>query len=374
MKTISFTFLLVLISMSFINAQQISLNSLYNINRYHVNSAYAGFDQGLTSYLSHRSQWVGIQAAPSTSFLSIQSSVLENVGLGGIIMHDKTDLSNTFSGVGTYAYRIKIGKDHNIRLGLSAGIYQTTLTPSDAIVDDQLDEVFVNGNHSQVSFKNDVSLYYNYKRLELGFSIPQVFETAKIGELAIGRANIELKRHIVAYLGYDLALGTNWGFQPSVLYRGFDARNNQFDINAQVIYNNLISVGVGYRTNVGVLARFGLEITDLLQLGYAYEFGGAKLRAFTSGTHEIMLGIKLGKESKLKSVNRNSDKSIKSVSDNKRKTESVTEKPVIEEQTVVEEPIVGEVEVEEFIEKKIIEASIQEEVIEKSIPDSNPLD
>ena len=323
MKTILFSILITLVTIGTSSAQQISLNSLYNVNKYHINSAYAGFNETFEAYLNHRAQWVGIQSAPSTSFLSVQSKIAKNMGLGGVVMYDQTDLSNTFTGVVSYAYRIKLGEAHNLRLGVSAGIYQSSITPRNGIVDDPLDEVVLNGNHSQIAFKNDVSLYYNFKGLEFGFSVPQIFETAKTSSLTTTRANIELKRHMVAYLGYDIALGNKWNLQPSVLYRGLDAKNNQLDLNAQVTYNKLITLGGGYRTNSGVLARFGLQIKDMLQVAYAYEFAGNQLRSFTSGTHEIMIGIKLRKKT----------------APIQQEQVTVEPEPVVEEEIIEEEPI-----------------------------------
>lgn len=334
MKTILFSILTVFVTIGTSSAQQISLNSLYNINKYHINSAYAGYNETFEAYLNHRAQWVGIQSAPSTSFLSVQSKIAKNMGLGGIVMYDQTDLSNTFTGVLSYAYRIKLGESHNLRLGLSAGIYQSTITPRKAIVDDQLDDVILNGNRSQIAFKNEVSLFYNFKGLEFGFSVPQIFETAKTNKLSTTRANIELKRHMVAYLGYDIFLGKRWNIQPSILYKSLDAKNNQLDINAQVTYNKLITLGVGYRTNTGLLARFGLQIKDMFQVGYAYEFAGNQLRSFTSGTHEIMLGFKLRK--KVKNI----------------EPEQVTTEP---------EPIVEEIITEDIVEEEelIVEAPVE---------------
>lgn len=328
MKTILFSILITLVTIGTSSAQQISLNSLYNVNKYHINSAYAGFNETFEAYLNHRAQWVGIQSAPSTSFLSVQSKIAENMGLGGVVMYDQTDLSNTFTGVVSYAYRIKLGEAHNLRLGVSAGIYQSSITPRNGIVDDPLDEVVLNGNHSQIAFKNDVSLYYNFKGLEFGFSVPQIFETAKTSSLTTTRANIELKRHMVAYLGYDIALGNKWNLQPSVLYRGLDAKNNQLDLNAQVTYNKLITLGGGYRTNSGVLARFGLQIKDMLQVAYAYEFAGNQLRSFTSGTHEIMIGIKLRKKT---APIQQEQVTVE--------PEPVVEEEIIEEESIAETPV-----------------------------------
>src|SRR5690606_7822907 len=123
---------------------------------------------------------------------------------------DKTHLRNTITGVVSYAYRIKLGVAHNLRFGLSAGIYQSTIHPSKAIVDDQLDDVILNGNRSLTAFKNEASLYYNFKKLEIGFSVPQVFEMAQSTNLSASRANVDLKRHMVTYIGYDIALGKKW--------------------------------------------------------------------------------------------------------------------------------------------------------------------
>lgn len=332
MKTILFSIIIVLVSIRPSSAQQISMNSLYNINKYHINSAYAGYNETFEAYLNHRAQWVGIQSAPSTSFLSLQSKVAKNMGIGGIVMYDQTDLSNTFTGVLSYAYRIRIGENHNLRLGVSAGIYQSTITPRKAIVDDQMDDVILNGNRSQIAFKNDVGLYYNFKGLQFGFSVPQVFETAKTNNLSTTRANVELKRHMVAYLGYDIALGKRWNLQPSVLYKSLDARNNQLDINAQVTYNKLITLGVGYRTNTGLLARFGLQIKDMFQVGYAYEFAGNQLRSFSSGSHEIMIGFKLRKK-----VNNRAPE--QSIVEPEPIIEELIVEEIIEEEPVVETPI-----------------------------------
>ncbi len=346
-KTFISSILFTFISITTCSAQQIFLNSLYTVNRYQINSAYAGFNSNMEAYLSHREQWVGMKSAPSTSFFSLQSVVGENIGLGGTIAYDQTNLINTFSGAASFGYRIKLGKAHNIRLGVSAGIYQLSINMRKAIVDDPFDNIILDGNRSQISFKNEVSLYYNYKKLEFGLSIPQMFETAKTKNLSAKLANVQLKRHIVAFLGYDIQLNNKWSIQPSLLYKSFNLKNNQLDINAQVTYNNFISLGTGYRTNNGFKAQFGVLIKDIFQLAYAYEFSNTHLRKFNSGTHEIMLGIKFRKKEK-----------------------DVVPELVVENKP---EPIFESTEVEKIIEEKVSSAPIIEpsetEKIDSTISD-----
>ena len=74
---------------------------------------------------------------------------------------------------------------------------------------------------------------------------------------------------------------------------------NQFDVNFMGTYNNLIGAGIGYRTDIGLLARLRLHLKDMFILGYAYEFAGANMSSYSSGSHEIMLGIRFCKEQKM---------------------------------------------------------------------------
>ncbi|SNS42683.1 PorP/SprF family type IX secretion system membrane protein, partial [Dokdonia pacifica] len=83
------SFLLALLSVCQVNAQQDPQYSQYIYNTVAINPAYAG-NRGVTSIVGlHRSQWVGLDGAPRTQSLSIHSPISESkVGLGLSIVND----------------------------------------------------------------------------------------------------------------------------------------------------------------------------------------------------------------------------------------------------------------------------------------------
>ncbi|MFT4602501.1 MAG: type IX secretion system PorP/SprF family membrane protein [Arenicella sp.] len=364
LKTIIFSIALVTMGYESL-AQQLPESNLYTFNKYNINPAYSGFNDCLELNGSHLSQWVGIDGAPSTNYFSAHSGLGENMGIGGGIILDKAAFISRFSAKASYAYRIKLGDDHNLRFGLSAGLFQVKVDATSAIVDDVTDEVVSGGAQSGMNFNSDFGIFYNLKGFQLGVSIPQVFETeAKLQFQGID--GFTEKRHYIAYAGYDLQLNDKWSAEPSLMYKTAQSGLSQLDINAMVTYNKFISVGAGYRTHVGVLARLGVNIKDQFMLGYAYEFAGANISSYGSGSHEIMLGIKFCKE--VKPANMGSFETGESAPDLSEEiveeVEEVTEEAVEEEIEKAEEVVVEEVIVEEAIEEMVVE-----EVIEEKVPD-----
>lgn len=316
-------------------AQQLPLSSLYTVNKFQINSAYAGFNSCTEGFLSHRRQWIGINGAPVTNYLSLHSGVGKNIGIGANIVLDKTDIISKFNGTFSFAYRVRLGDDHNIRFGLSAGVFQLSASTSSAIVDDPSDEIIQSGNQSSMAFSNEFSVFYNYKKLQIGVSIPQVVETYANFDVNDSPGGFQLTRHIVGFAEYDISLGEKLSFQPSVLFKTAAGKQNQLDLNGQISYKQLFYVGAGYRSSAGLLARIGLNIKDVFTVAYAYEFASNNVNSYSSGSHEIMLGIKLCKKKK------STPEPI------------VTPEPIIEaEPDTIIEPKVEEVIPEEVVEVK----------------------
>jgi len=326
------------------------LSSLYNVNRYQAISAYAGFNGCFEGYLSHRAQWVGINGSPQTSFLSAHTGIGRNHGLGINLAFDQTHLLSKFSGLLSYSYRIKLGSNSNLRLGLSAGLFQVAFDPSKAIVDDNTDVAVVSGRQANMAFNNDFSVYFNFKKLEIGVSVPQILETQAKLELVGSPANFGLRRHLLGYIGYDHHFTENFSLQPSIVYRTFITDFNQLDLNAQLTYKNFISVGVGYRTSNSLLARLNVNIKNKFLVAYVYEMAGSKLTNFSSGSHEVMIGLKFCKN-KPPIIN---DTKVKPV---------ITEEPEVEELEIkepeIKEPITVESDIKEL---EIKEPEIKEPI------------
>ncbi len=55
-------------------------------------------------------------------------------------------------------------------------------------------------------------------------------------------------------------------------------------------------LGAGYRTGDALVAMMEYQVTPQLRIGYAYDMTTSKLRTYTTGSHEIMLGLDFGKD------------------------------------------------------------------------------
>ncbi|MFT7612125.1 MAG: type IX secretion system PorP/SprF family membrane protein [Parvicellaceae bacterium] len=336
------------------NAQQLPESNLYQFNKYSLNPAYTGFNQNcLETYGSHLSQWVGIEGAPTTSYFSVHSGLGENMGLGGGIIFDQAAFVTRFSGRLSYAYRVKFGDDHNLRFGLSGGMYQVKIDATTATVDDLTDDVISGGAQSGMTFDSEFGIFYNYKGFQLGVSVPQIFETsAKLDFQDMD--GFTGNRHIVGYTGYKWEANDTWAIEPSVMFKTAGNGLSQIDFNAMVTYNNLISLGGGYRTHIGPMARLGINIKDQFLLAYAYEFSGANISAYSNGSHEIMLGIKFCRDQKAGPV-------ASIISAPVVIPEEVVEEPVIEE-PVIDQPVV---EPDPIVDEPIIDEPVKNEITEQ---------
>lgn len=277
-------------------AQQTRLTNLYNHNQYSFNPAYAGASGCTEIFFSHMNQWTRVEGAPVTNYLSVNSRVGKQLGLGANLLIDKLGMFQNLSASGSVAYGVTIARQHNIRLGISGGYFQTRLDPSNAIAIDANDVIVEGGVQSSNTFTTEAGILYRFKELELSFASQQLIET---------RANANypalegygLKRHFVGYGAYEIVLNKRLSLTPSVLYKGIK-NNNQLDFNLDLNYNDFIYGGLGYRMDVGLIGRIGINIRKLFFIGYAYEVPMQNIASYSGGSHEITLGLKFCKKPK----------------------------------------------------------------------------
>ncbi len=276
--------------------QQSRLTNLYSHNKYSFNPAYAGVSGCTEIYFSHMNQWTRVDGAPVTNYLSANSRLGKSLGVGANILLDKIGMMQNFSASGSVSYGFTINKLHTLRIGISGGYYQTRIDPTNAIAFDPNDVIVEGGVQSAGTVTTEAGILYKFKRLELSFASQQIIETRTKFE----HTNLDgygLKRHYVAFGSYGFILTKRLTLTPSVLYKGIK-NNSQFDFNADLNYNDFIYGGIGYRTEVGLIGRVGINIRKMFFIGYAYEVPMQNIASYSGGSHEISVGLKLCRKKK----------------------------------------------------------------------------
>ena len=299
--------IIVLVAISGIaEAQQLPIYNQFKYNQFVYNPALSGVDTDVPVLtMMHRNQWTGIDGAPETSLISFNGVETDKkIGYAAYLYHDKTGLLSTTSFYGNYSFRFTVLKDFNIALGLSAGIINKGINMGKANVNDPSDYALSTDISGRTVFDFNAGVNLSYWNFDLGFAVPQLFANSidYAEELRDTSVVYSLDRHYVGSLRYTYnfemdqlgVFGKGMSLVPQVITRIAPDVPVQLDAHLMLDLRNLGWIGAGYRTDMGPLANIGVNITDDLAVGYAYEFNTTNVSRQLGSTHELSLVYKFG--------------------------------------------------------------------------------
>lgn len=310
------------------NGQQQPHYSQYMLNQYILNPALAGIENYTDIRASHRHQWVGINDAPVTTYLTAHmplgksdfrtsatgfripgenprgSAYWENYtaaaphhGIGVQVINDRTGPLNRFAGYITYAYHLGISPKTSLAAGFGAGISQLRLNTAKldfGIVTPVDPAVYENRSLNRLGPDFNAGLYLYSASWFLGLSAQQLApQKIRFNENEVTAEGRQVP-HLFGTAGYRFLLTEAFNLLPSVLVKYIRPLPVQADINVKLQYLDLVWGGVSYRTGEGFAAMLGLNISNALHIGYAYDYTTTRLNTVSKGTHEILLGFIIG--------------------------------------------------------------------------------
>ncbi|MCO6481154.1 MAG: type IX secretion system membrane protein PorP/SprF [Flavobacteriales bacterium] len=280
------------------SAQQELMTSQYMFNGLFLNPAYAGSHPYATATALHRSQWVGMEGAPRTNLLGVDAPMMDGkMGLGLTFSHDRIGVSRDMEVAAQYAYRIRTGTRGHLAFGLKAGVSMYTANLSDLVYWDAQDAVY-QGNISNAAVgKFGFGLYWHDERTYIGLSVPtlQAADKQLVTDLATTPDHY-FTQHYYFNAGHVFELNDNFDLKPSVLLKYQQQAPPEVDLNLNVLFKERFWLGAGYRTGDAIVAMVEYQISPMFRAGYAYDMTTSALRRYNGGSHEVMLGIDLGRE------------------------------------------------------------------------------
>ncbi|NQX97205.1 MAG: type IX secretion system membrane protein PorP/SprF [Flavobacteriales bacterium] len=288
-------------------SQQDPQYSLYMFNPLGVNPGYAGSREVLSAVLVHRSQWIGLEGAPETQVLALNSPLRnKKMGLGLQIINDKIGAHNTVTIKGTYAYRLKMGKG-KLAFGLSGGIQSYTYDWAKVEYKDAEDAIPTTSAESFIIPTVDFGIYYNTRTMYLGVAAEHInqasFGFSKVDGITtsqngttlnggVGSGTAKKYANIIATFGKAFIINDDLVLKASTLLR-FSNGGGSIDLNGGVLLKNKIYFGASLRQNAVVLLT-ELNITKNLRMGIAYDLDVSDVAKSTSGSLELFLGYDVG--------------------------------------------------------------------------------
>jgi type IX secretion system PorP/SprF family membrane protein len=325
--------------MGCVYAQQQPYYTQYMMNNFILNPALAGIENYWDLKVSYRNQWVGLNGAPTTMYLTINAPLgktpydyetpvtvpdlqAKNLGakqfqmeytappahsgLGFTILNDKTGPLSRIAAYGSYAYHIPVGRKTSLSFGVSLGVQEITLDAS-SVDFGQANPVdpAIAGSGYLDKLEPDINagLWLSNKSFFVGLSAQQIVAVPINATDGTSSGGVELQTgklipHTFLTGGYKFWISDDVSLMPSVMFRFVQPLPVGVDVNAKIEYQDLLWVGFSYRYQEGFAGMLGVTISSMFNLSYAYDYTTTQLNTVSNGTHEIVLGFLWRKKNK----------------------------------------------------------------------------
>lgn len=277
-------------------AQQQAHSTQYQYNQFAFNPALAGDKRGIAFKGGYRYQWAGIDGAPRSGFFNFTAPIniskrgrsinAPKHGVGAQVRSDKFGPWSNSEAHLVYAIKVTLKREVTLAYGASVGLKQigfnafevSTLNP---------DLTVFNAEKSLVFPDARIGAWLNTKNAYYGISVHNLFggKLKKIGE------GNRFQQHFYLTWGQRFKLNREWYVVPSIMVAKTKAMPVDFHISAIFDYQNQLSFGLGIRRSDAITAQVRVKISELISIGYSFDFTISKLQNNSWQSHELTGGF-----------------------------------------------------------------------------------
>ena len=272
-------------------AQQDAQYTQYMYNTININPAYAGSRGVMSVFGLHRTQWVGLDGAPTTNTFSFNTPISNsNLGVGFSLVNDRIGPTSDNTISADISYTIPMNEVYKLSFGVKASGNIFNLDT------DKLDPAQANDPNLQ-NFNNEFSpnfgagVYLHSDKLYLGLSVPNFLQDSKYNDNDVAVFQERMNFYFIG--GYVFDVSQSIKFKPAVLTKMVTGAPLQVDASANFLFFDKFMLGGAYRWDAAVSALAGFQVTDGLFIGYSYDMETTQLRRYNSGSHEVFLRFEL---------------------------------------------------------------------------------
>ena len=272
-------------------AQQDAQYTQYMYNTININPAYAGSRGVLSVFGLHRTQWVGLDGAPTTNAFSINTPINNsNLGVGLSFVNDRIGPTEENTISADISYTVQTSETYKLSFGVkgTANLFSldvNKLNPADA--NDPRLYNFDNNFTPNIG----AGVYFHSDKLYVGLSVPNFFETTRYEDNSISVSKERMNFYLIG--GYVFDLSPSVKFKPAFLAKSIEGAPLQLDLSGNFLINEKFTIGAAWRWSAAASVMAGFQITDGLFVGYGYDLETTRLSRYNSGSHEIFLRFEL---------------------------------------------------------------------------------
>lgn len=316
-------------------AQQKPVYTQYILNNYIINPAVTGIENYTDLKLSYRKQWVGIDGAPSTFYLTAHGPIgkkdyrtsatsyavpgenprgrnyMEEYtapephhGVGLTVISDKTGYISRWGAYATYAYHKGLNPRTTLSAGFMVGMSSVSIDASkiewgSPSFTPQTDDAigYLSGAISKMRPEVGAGLWLYGAEYFAGVSVLNIVPAkAKFGADS-SKYGSNFAPHFFATAGYKFFLNDDITMLPSVMVQYVKPISPQVFAGAKLQYQDKLWIGSNFRFGDelgGFSAMAGINLSNTMNIGYAYDVAPNALSQYSRNTHEFVIGFLLG--------------------------------------------------------------------------------
>jgi len=327
MKKISTLFFAVALGLTgVVKAQQDPQFTQFMYIKQAYNPAFVGTDGSICVNALYRQQWVSFPGAPKTGVFGFNMPInlLGGMGAGLYFANDQLGFMASNAVRVAAAKHFVIGENGAIlSAGLDAGIFQQRINGT-FIAPQTLNDPAIPSNPQSGSGASALGtnapalnkivpdfgfgLYFTMpNKMYVGVSSTHLSAaslqgaTVPSGTSTVGyNLTFDMARHYYIVAGYTFSFqGGDHNVIPNIKIKT-DAATTQVDFNLTYMLQKKFWLGATYRLQDAVAPMLGFQFPFGLKVGYSYDVTLSKIKGYSSGTHEVMLGYCLKPKDKPK--------------------------------------------------------------------------
>lgn len=291
-------------------AQNFPVYNSYYINPYLYNPAETASDYTYI-FVNHRQQWMNIEGAPVLTTANFNTMLDNSHSAVGVKLSSfKRGLLSTSDISLTYAYGIGLSEKSRLYFALSGGAITNNINIDEADMSDPAVANYLADNIQPAG--NFGMMIKSESGFNFGVALPQLFtpkfnsatsfENTAVSPLDNIIVSAYYKKRLSGKMvnkkrkGVNRKVKTDDSWAPLefyALYKYAKAGNSQAEAMIKLNLSQHFWLGGAYRQSYGMSGSVGFAFSKFL-LSYSYEPGNQPEPAFSQGTHEIQLGLKLG--------------------------------------------------------------------------------
>ena len=281
-------------------SQEVNLPQYLNYmgdNPFMITPAYAGIGAGLKIRLNGLSQWIGVEKAPDTQSLSVETRIDNRFGGGLVLFNDRNGRTSQQGAKVSFASHLTLSQVHNsfFSFGFSYSLTVFKIETGSFTGPDSS----VGGDKNLTLSNFDVSFLYRINRYNVSVIISNILD--KNDTRYTSGEPLTLRRYSF-YNSYIFnRFSSNLELEPSVLVEYFESdKRSRTDLNLKLrkkTNNGYIWAGISYnflndqflKPN-SVAPIVGLK-RGTLYASYGFGINTNKTQNFNFGSHMITLGF-----------------------------------------------------------------------------------